>query len=111
VTEGRVVADLVDIQGDFPWLGATVVPHDGYERIRPLFEAELAALKRTERSKADPIDPDAEAAWARAYEAIRAACILVDSDGQPIPEFLMHIDGDVAEWRWSDRVFEPELEC
>ena len=32
-------------------------------------------------------------------------------DGRPVPEFLLHVDGDDAWWRWSDEPFtQTEVE-
>jgi hypothetical protein len=27
-------------------------------------------------------------------------------DGRDVPEYLLHIDGDEAWWRWSDEPFD-----
>ena len=92
----QVVAELVVTGGDFPWLNAAVRPAPGFEEVQPLFEEELRALDR--------IDDD-PGAWEAAYENIRGAVILHDPEGRPVPEFLLHIDGGDAWWRWSDEPF------
>jgi hypothetical protein len=65
---------------------------------QPLFEDELRQL--------DHLDEDA-APWEAAYDRIRQAVRLLAPDGRPAAEFLLHIDGDDAWWRWSDEPF-PE---
>jgi hypothetical protein len=83
--------------GDFPWLYARLDPGPGFEAIRPLFAEELRRLRDSDRD---------EEAWAAAYEAIRRAVRLRYPDGGNVPEFLLHIDGDEAWWRWSDEPFD-----
>ena len=63
----------------------------------PRFAEELLRL--------DGIDDDA-ASWERACEAIRAVVTLRYPAGHEVPEFLPHIDGDQAWWRWSDDPFD-----
>jgi hypothetical protein len=43
--------------------------------------------------------------WEAAYDRIRQAVRLLAPDGRPVAEFLLHIDGDDAWWRWSDEPF------
>jgi hypothetical protein len=90
------LADLVVTDGDFPWLYARIRAMPGFAAIRPLFEEELRAMENMDD------DPDS---WEAAYEGIRSAVSLLYPDGSPVPEFLLHIDGDEAWWRWSDEPF------
>jgi hypothetical protein len=94
--DGKILADLVVTSGDFPWLNARVDQREGFDDIRPLFVEELRLLDR--------IGGDVEP-WERAYEAVRSAVILRYPQGHKVPEFLLHIDGDDAWWRWSDEPF------
>ncbi|MEG3632568.1 hypothetical protein [Micromonospora palythoicola] len=96
---GGVLAELVVNGGDFPWLNARVDPGEGLAQFRPLFAEELRLL--------DAIDEDVES-WERAYEAVRNAVTLRYPDGQEVPEFLLHLDGDEAWWRWSDEPFDEQ---
>ena len=95
-TDGQTIAGLVVVSGDFPWLNARVDPREGFEEFLPLFAEELTQLDR--------IDEDG-AAWDRAYNAIRAAVTLRYPTGDEVPEFLLHVDGTEAWWRWSDEPF------
>jgi hypothetical protein len=98
----ELLAELVVTGGDFPWLNARMRPAPGFEAIRPLFEQELRALER--------IDDD-PGSWEAAYDRIRVAVSLLYPDGRPVPEFLLHVDGDDAWWRWSDEPFtQTEVE-
>ena len=47
-------------------------------------------------------------AWETTYARVRAATYLVDPGGVRMPEFLLHIDGDEAWWRYSDEPFDDE---
>lgn len=96
VRSDEILADLVVTGGDFPWLNAQVQPAPGFEEVRPLFEEELGRLDRVD---------DDSGPWEAAYRRIRQAVCLVAPDGRPMPEFLLHIDGDHAWWRWSDESF------
>jgi hypothetical protein len=96
-----LVAELVVTDGDFPWLNAEVRATERFERVRPLFEEELR--------QADRLD-GGPAGWEAAYDRIRQAVRLLAPDGRPVPEFLLHIDGHVAWWRWSDESF-PDAEA
>lgn len=95
----ELIADLVVAGRDFPWLNARVRPRDGFDDVRPLFAEELGLL--------DDLDQQPDA-WEAAYQAIRAVLTLKDPDGREVPEFLLHVDGDEAWWRWSDEPFRNE---
>jgi hypothetical protein len=97
--DGRIIADLAVTSADFPWLNARVDPRDGLEEVLPLFAEELFRLDR--------IDDDTES-WEQAYNAIRTVVTLRYPEGQEVPEFLLHIDGDEAWWRWSDEPFDED---
>jgi hypothetical protein len=96
--DGVLLAELEVTDGDFPWLSATVRPTEAFEAVRPVFEAELRALRASE----DSTDDGEVDAWERAYLEVRAAVVLIDPDGQPVSEFLLHVEDDQAWWRWMD---------
>jgi hypothetical protein len=95
----RLIATLTVTDADFPWLNATVQALEGFEDVRPLFARELELLNQ--------LDDDVDT-WESAYGAVRAAVTLKYPDGNDVPEFLLHIDGDQAWWRWSDEPFDEE---
>ena len=66
---------------------------------RPLFDNELQRL--------DFLDEEPEQ-WEAAYRRVREMVCLLTPDGRPVPEFLLHIEGENAWWRWSDEPFPAE---
>ncbi|WP_341720075.1 hypothetical protein QQG74_10360 [Micromonospora sp. FIMYZ51] len=96
--DDQVLAELVVTGGDFPWLDARVQPRDGLAELRPLFAEQLRRLDG---------DTDVETSES-AYEAIRKAVTLRYPEGDEVPEFILHIDGDAAWWRWHDEPFDQE---
>ncbi len=88
----ELLAGLVVTGGDFPWLNAKVRPATGFAEIRPLFDEELRRLEF--------LDDDLEQREA-AYRRIREVVHLLAPDGRPVPEFLLHIEGEDAWWRWE----------
>src|SRR5215831_19666011 len=74
----------------------------GFAAVRPLFAEELRALEH--------VDDDL-GSWQAAYDRIRRAVSLLYPHGRPVPEFLLHVDGEDAWWRWSDEPFaQAEVE-
>ncbi|MFD0432957.1 hypothetical protein [Streptomyces chartreusis] len=96
--EGPVGEILID-EGDFPWLAGRFTPGSGYEAVRDLFARELALLERDQEAEAE--------AWEAAYDEIRSRVSLASPDG-PVAEFLLHIEGDRAWFRWSEEPFDEE---
>jgi hypothetical protein len=95
----ELVAEFAVTGGDFPWLNAEVRPAAGFVEVRPLFDDELRLLELLD---------DDPAPWEAAYRRIRAAVSLIAPDGLPVPEFLLHIEGAEAWWRWSDEHFAED---
>jgi hypothetical protein len=93
--DGPVGEILID-EADFPWLSGRFAATPAFEPLRELFARELALVERLEA------EPDE---WERAYGEIRRRVSLISPDG-PVPEFLLHIDGDTAWFRWSDKPFD-----
>jgi hypothetical protein len=92
----ELVAELVVTGGDFPWLNAIVRATPAFDELRPRFVEELRLLDR--------LDQDV-VAWEAIYDRIRQEVILERPDGFAVPEFLLHVDGEDAWWRWSDEPF------
>jgi hypothetical protein len=92
----ELLAELIVTGGDFPWLNARRRAMAGFEAVRPLFEEGLRALEH--------IDDDL-GSWQAAYDRIRRSVTLHYPEGRPVPEFLLHVDGEDAWWRWSDESF------
>jgi hypothetical protein len=96
VRDDQTVAALVVTGADFPWLHARLQPEAAFEQVRPLFDEELRLLDQPD---------DDTASWEASYQRIRQTLRLITPEGHPVPEFLLHIDGAEAWWRWSDTPF------
>jgi hypothetical protein len=92
VRGGELLAELVVTDGDFPWLNAEVRPAAGFAEVRPLFAGELQRLEF--------LDGEPEQ-WEAAYRRIPEVVRLPAPAGRPVPEFLLHIEGEDA---WRDGV-------
>jgi hypothetical protein len=94
---GEEVARLEVTDSDFPWLIAIVRPSPRFSEVRGVFDEEASQIEA-------PVDE----VWEQLYHRIRADFELVRPDGFSVPEFLLHIEGDRASWRWSDTAFDGE---
>lgn len=94
----RVVAALHVTESDFPWLHARVEPAEGFADVAPLFAEEARLAESIE----DEVSPE----WEAAHDRLRRATRLTHPDGRDVPEYLLHIDGHDAWWRWSDEPFD-----
>ncbi|MEV0179765.1 hypothetical protein AB0I54_10760 [Streptomyces sp. NPDC050625] len=94
---GEAVGEILIDDMDFPWLSGRFTPGPAFGSVRELFARELALADR---------DDDWEL-WEEAYEEIRRRVSLSSPDG-PVPEFLLHIEGDRAWFRWSDEPFDED---
>lgn len=84
--------------GDFPWLSGTWSPTAAFAEVKPLFERQLALLEQEHDDN-----------WDDAYrDTWRAGVRLFVPDGRQVPEFLLHIDGSDAWFRWHDEPFDDE---
>ncbi|SDO77058.1 hypothetical protein SAMN04487981_11372 [Streptomyces sp. cf386] len=91
------VGEILIDEADFPWLSGHFTPGPGYAAIRDLFTRELALLERDLEEHREE--------WEAAYDEIRRRVSLSSPEG-PVAEFLLHIEGDRAWFRWSDEPFE-----
>ncbi|WP_329105225.1 hypothetical protein OG792_31995 [Micromonospora sp. NBC_01699] len=96
----ELLGDLVVDGGDFPWLAARFEPLPAYRPFRPLFDEDVRLLDGAVE------DVEAQVASDRAMRA--AAIALADPDGFRVPEFLLHIRGEQAWWRWNDEPFDDD---
>ena len=104
--DGAVIADLVVTEADFPWLRARLEPRPGFDAVRELFVADLVT---SEAINDDDSDAAIEA-FELGQDRIQDAVTMSYPDGGEVPEFLLHVDGDEAWWRWSDEPFEVDIE-
>jgi hypothetical protein len=94
---GVVIADLVVTGVDQPWVRAAVHEQPAFSQVRRLFLEDLRLL--------EDIDNTVEA-WEAVQHKIRQTTWMSYPDGSPVPEFLLHIDGSEAWWRWSNEPFD-----
>lgn len=88
---GESLGTLTITDGDFPWLLGNFVPAPAFEAVRPMFD------RVRERLDAGL---DAEP-WEDVWEELAVGLVLEPTDGgKPITEFLLHIRGSSAEWRY-----------
>lgn len=95
VRGGELLGEIVIESADFPWLSGRFVPRAAFAEVKPLFDEELALAE----SDAD------DDGWERIYHRITGSLSLLSPHG-PVPEFLLHIQGDRAWFRWSDEPFD-----
>lgn len=100
VAGDALLGELKVYDYDFPWLNARLAATRAFAPLRPLFDEE-ARLSGSGDFGGD---------WEAAYARVRAATYLVDPGGARVPEFLLHIDGDEAWWRYSDEPFDEDDE-
>ncbi|NEB03638.1 hypothetical protein [Streptomyces sp. SID13726] len=98
--DGPVGEILID-DADFPWLSGRFTAGPGYESVRELFVRELALMEPLMTQD----DEEGWRRWEAAYDEIERRVTLV-APGGPVPEFLLHIEGDRAWFRWNDEPFE-----
>ncbi|GAB7106391.1 hypothetical protein JCM4814A_47050 [Streptomyces phaeofaciens JCM 4814] len=98
--EGPVGEIVVD-DADFPWLSGRFGAGPAYAAVEPFFARELELLEANLEERAD----DTRQEWEEAYDEIRRRVSLVSPRG-PVAEFLLHIQGEQAWFRWSDEPFE-----
>ncbi|MEE1827334.1 hypothetical protein PUR61_34855 [Streptomyces sp. BE20] len=94
--KGEVVGEIVIEDADFPWLSGRFLPAPGFAAVKPLFDRELVLVEEEEMGE-----------WEAVTDEIRRTLELAAPAG-PVAEFLLHVDGDRAWFRWSDEPFEQE---
>ncbi|WP_327319987.1 hypothetical protein [Streptomyces sp. NBC_01235] len=93
---GEDIGEIAVAEADFPWLSGRFSAGRAYDAVEPLFTRELALME----------DEDREA-WEVVQAEIRRRVSMISPRG-PVPEFLLHIQGDEAWFRWSDEAFEED---
>ncbi|WP_121746205.1 hypothetical protein [Streptomyces sp. E2N166] len=93
------VGEILIDDADFPWLSGRFRAGPAFVTVQDLFARELALAERD--------DEGHWAQWEAVYAEIERRVRLVSPDG-PVAEFLLHIQGERAWFRWSDEPFEQE---
>ncbi|MET7769588.1 hypothetical protein [Nocardia sp. NPDC005366] len=99
VRDEELLGEIVIESGDFPWLSGRFLPQPAFDDVKPLFDQELALIE----SGVDNHIGE----WERIYARITDALSLLSPRG-PVSEFLLHIQGDEAWFRWDDEPFDDD---
>lgn len=85
---------------DMPWFWCHFVPETAFATVKPLFDAELAFMEAESQVQSDGVNVDIDA-WESAYQEIEALGLcLVPDVGETIDHFLLHVNGDMAWFRY-----------
>ncbi|MFF6906099.1 hypothetical protein ACFY9Q_09180 [Streptomyces sp. NPDC012389] len=101
----ELVGEIAVDSPDFPWLHGRFTPGPAYDTgTHELFERELALLERLDEDESD----ESAEAWERVCDEVNRTLALAGPEGEAVAEFLLHIQGDRAWFRWSDTPFSEE---
>lgn len=75
---------------DFPWLRGGFAPEPPFTQVKPWFDEALALMEADHFERFETV-----------YDRIPQELTLVSPTG-PVADFLLHIDGGKARFRWSD---------
>ena len=87
--EKDLLGRLSSCTPDFPWMYCKFEAAAAFAELKPLFDDELRLLNEEDMD-----------AWEEAYEKIRALKLQLVSGENEISEFLLHVDGDKAWFRY-----------
>ena len=96
----RLVGTIDVLESDFPWLSGLFKPAASFGEFRDAFTHELELVEGDLEHHVDQ--------WESLYRSIRDRLQLVRPDGTAVPEFLLHIRGTKAWFRYSDMPFEKD---
>lgn len=91
--KNQLLGTLRQYDSDFPWINCKFEPTEAFQQFKPLFDEELEFMK------SEPFDIEE---WDAAYRKIIDLNLrLIDlTDETSITEFLLHIKGDEAWFRY-----------
>jgi len=96
---GDTLVGSIDLRGtDQPWFTGRFYPEPGFAEFGDVFKRELALVEGN-------LDNEI-AQWEEVYGRIRSRLYLLKPDGTVVREYLLHIDGGDAWFRYSDEPFE-----
>ncbi|MEU1132959.1 hypothetical protein ABZ383_24375 [Streptomyces sp. NPDC005900] len=91
--QGTLIGTISVADTDFPWLRGTFTPELAFTHVKPWFDEALANMEADDFERFDA-----------AYDRIPQELTLMSPSG-PVADFLLHIDGDEAWFRWSEEPF------
>lgn len=92
--DGEVVARIRVHGADQPWAVGQFAPEPGFAELAPLFQRAVELVD----SDGD-LDVDA---WEAVQTQICQRVVLAKPDGQRVADFILHLRGGEASFRWSD---------
>ena len=96
LTQGDRLCGVITVhEVDQPWVSGRWTPTAEFALWAGLFERDLALVR------ADSWDEVGVADFEEVQAAIRQALQLRYPDGRTVPEFLLHVDGSTAWFRWN----------
>ena len=96
---GRILVGTIDVSDvDQPWFVGRFEPEAAFAEFSDAFARELELVEGDLEHQIDQ--------WERVYRSISDRLQLVGPDGTTVPEFLIHIRGTEARFRYSDTPFE-----
>ncbi|WP_329458357.1 hypothetical protein [Streptomyces sp. NBC_01497] len=91
IMRGDTLVGTIAVQeGDFPWLRGRFTAGPAFAPFEPWFGESLAALEAEDFERFNDV-----------CDRIARTLTLVAPSG-PVADFLLHIDGEAAWFRWSD---------
>ncbi|GGX76073.1 hypothetical protein GCM10010358_33100 [Streptomyces minutiscleroticus] len=93
------VGEIAIDGGDFPWLAGRFTAGPGFAAVAPLFARDIELTELDDDARWDE--------WEQVHEEIRRT-VSLSSPAGPVPEFLLHVEGDRARFRWSDEPFAAD---
>ncbi|MEU8246875.1 hypothetical protein [Nonomuraea sp. NPDC048916] len=100
--QDELVGEIMIVGTDQPWLHGRFTAGPAFRDLEPLFQEELALI--------DHLEEEYER-WETLYERIARQLRLIAPTG-PVPEFLLHVQGDHAWFRWSEeRTMQSRRRC
>lgn len=100
------LATITPTEHDFPWIYGTIARTEHFVIVADYFRRDLEAVRRVDDGEESEADYDALDV---SYEQLKADGVrLLAPEGEPVAEFLMHVDGDDAWFRYSDEPFDDE---
>lgn len=96
VRQGVPLGAVTVESADFPWLHGRFAPEPGFGRVASWFEAvqKMMAAETDDDSFGERFD--------EVYAPIAEHLTLLSPDGLPVADFLLHIEGAEAWFRWSE---------
>lgn len=85
-----LIGTITVTENDFPWLRGRFAAEPVFAEVKPWFDEVLAIMEADDFERFDA-----------AYDRIPQELTLVSPSG-PVADFLLHIDGSEAWFRWSD---------